>query len=250
MAVLAFTYRDLGDSGGDRRQVLSMKRQLKDWDAALEYAAALPEVDATRLAIWGSSLGGGHAIAVAARHPELSAVVSQCPFTDGVASVRALGARKTFALTPYLVRDLGAMLRGGEPVTIPVAARPGEVALMSAHDALTGMESLVPPGHHWTNQAAARSLLSIARYRPGRAAKRIQAPTLVCISETDSVAPAGPTEKYVRAAPRGDVRMYPFGHFEFYIGNAFRTLVEDQTAFLASHLGLPLRSESPVGAGD
>ncbi|MFF0079307.1 alpha/beta hydrolase [Streptomyces canus] len=69
LAVLVFTYRNLGDSGGGPRQVLSMTKQLADWDAALEYAAGLPEVDRQRVAVWGSSLVGGHAIAVAARHP-------------------------------------------------------------------------------------------------------------------------------------------------------------------------------------
>jgi dienelactone hydrolase len=98
LAVLVFTYRNLGDSGGGPRQVLSMTRQLADWDAALEYAAGLPEVDRERVAVWGTSLGGGHAIAVAARHPELCAAVAQCPFTDGPASAGALGIRETLVL--------------------------------------------------------------------------------------------------------------------------------------------------------
>ncbi|MGH9009201.1 MAG: alpha/beta hydrolase, partial [Acidimicrobiia bacterium] len=105
LAVLVFTYRNLGDSGGQQRQVLSMTKQLADWDAALDYAAGLPEVDGDRVAVWGSSLGGGHAMAVAARHPELRAAVAQCPFTDGLASARALGIRKSLALSPFVVRD-------------------------------------------------------------------------------------------------------------------------------------------------
>jgi len=247
MAVLAFTYRNLGDSGGSQRQVLSMTKQLDDWDAALRYVSGLPEIDAERVAIWGSSLGGGHALAVAARHPELSALVSQCPFTDGLASVRALGVRKTLALTPFVLRDLAAVLRRKKPVTLPVAARPGEVALMSAADALPGMYALVPSGHRWTNEAAARSLLNIARYRPGRAARRIEAPALICISQSDSVAPAGPTERYARQARRGDVRLYPFGHFEFYLGEAFQTLVQQQTDFLVAHLR-PAAQQGPLAA--
>lgn len=236
MAALVFTYRNLGDSGGNSRQVLSMKEQLADWDAALEYASALPEADPDRMAVWGSSLGGGHAIAVAARHPELRAAVAQCPFTDGVASVRALGARKSLAMTPYLVRDLVAVARKKDPVTLPVAARPGNVALMSTSDALPGMLALVPTGHDWINAAAARSLIHIARYRPGRAARKIAAPILICISREDSVAPAGKTEGYARRAPRGDVRLYDYGHFEFYLGDAFQHLVADQTEFLVSRL--------------
>ena len=37
IAALAFTYRHFGDSGGTPRQLLSIKRQLADWDAALAH---------------------------------------------------------------------------------------------------------------------------------------------------------------------------------------------------------------------
>jgi len=79
IASLAFTYRHFGDSGGQPRQLLSIKRQLADWDAAIAYVQALPDVDGARVAVWGSSFGGGHATTVASRHPELRAAVAQCP---------------------------------------------------------------------------------------------------------------------------------------------------------------------------
>lgn len=236
LAVLVFTYRHLGDSGGQPRQVLSMAEQLADWDAALAYATALPEVDASRVAVWGSSLGGGHAMAVAARHPELRAAVAQCPFTDGIASARALGVRESLTLFGFVARDVLAAARRKEPVCVPVAAPPGQPGLMTAPDALPGMLALLPENYQWVNRAAARSVLSLLRYRPGRAAKRIAAPVLICISATDSVAPPGPTERYARQAPRGDVRLYAAGHFDFYLGDAYQQLVADQTKFLVSHL--------------
>jgi dienelactone hydrolase len=236
LAVLVFTYRYLGDSGGQPRQVLSMTKQLADWDAALEYAASLPEVDRSRVAVWGSSLGGGHAIAVAARHPELRAAVAQCPFTDGLASAASLGLRESLVLFGFVVRDLLAAARRKAPVCVPVAAPPGRPGLMTAPDALPGMLALVPAGYEWVNRAAARSVLSILRYRPGRSARHIATPILVCISATDSVAPPGPTERYARQAPHGDVRLYGAGHFDFYLGEAFQRLVTDQTEFLVSHL--------------
>jgi dienelactone hydrolase len=235
-AALVFTYRHLGDSGGHPRQVLSMAKQLADWDAALVYAAGLPEVDGSRVAVWGSSLGGGHAIAVAARHPELRAAVAQCPFTDGFASAGSLGVRESLTLFGFVARDLLASVRGKEPVCVPVAAEPGRPGLMTAPDALPGMLALLPDGYEWINRAAARSVLSLIRYRPGRSAKRIAAPILICISATDSVAPPKPTERYARQAPRGDVRLYPAGHFDFYLGDAFERLVTEQTEFLVSHL--------------
>lgn len=236
LAVLAFTYRNLGDSGGTARQVLSMPMQLADWDAAIEHVHSIPEVDANRIAVWGSSLGGGHAIATAARHPELRAAVSQCPFTDGLASAGALDPRQSLAMFGFVTRDLLAAVRRRAPVGLPVAALPGQPGLMTTADSLPGMLALVPEGHQWVNQVAARSILSIIRYRPGRSAKQIAAPILICISATDSVAPPKQTERYARQAPRGDVRMYNAGHFEFYVGEAFTKLVGDQTQFLVKHL--------------
>lgn len=236
IAVLVFTYRHLGDSGGEPRQVLSAAKQLADWDSAIEYAKQLPEVDSGKVAVWGSSLGGGHAISVASRHPELLAAVAQCPFTDGPASASALGIRETLVLTSFVMRDLLAAASGRRPVTVPVAARAGELGLMNAPDALSGMQALVPTDFRWVNEAAARSVLSLIRYRPGRAAKRIEIPILICISSTDSVAPPVRTERYARQAPLGDVRLYDAGHFAFYLGKAFEDLVADQTQFLIEHL--------------
>jgi len=236
LAVLVFTYRHLGDSGGQPRQVLSMTKQLADWDAAIEYAVNLQEVDGSRVAVWGSSLGGGHAIAVAARHPELRAAVAQCPFTDGLASAGALGVRESLVLFGFVARDLLAKARGKEPICVPVAAAPGQPGLMTAPDALSGMLALLPTDYQWVNRAAARSVVSLLRYRPGRSAKRIAAPILICISATDSVAPPAQTERYARQAPHGDVRLYDAGHFDFYLGAAFEQLVTDQTEFLVSHL--------------
>lgn len=244
LAALVFTYRHLGDSGGEPRQLLSMPKQLADWDAAIEYSVGLRQVDASRVAVWGSSLGGGHALAVAARHPELRAAVAQCPFTDGPASALALGMRESLVLTGFVVRDLLAAARGKVPVTIPVAAKPGQVGLMTAPDALPGMRALLPADFPWVNRATARSVLSLLKYRPGRSARRIAAPILICISTTDSVAPPRRTERYARQAPRGDVRLYEAGHFDFYQGTAFERLVADQTEFLVRHL-----KPTPVPSG-
>jgi len=236
IAALAFTYRHFGDSGGQPRQLLSIKRQLADWDAAIEHLKQRIDVDGTRIAVWGSSFGGGHAITVASRHPELRAAVAQCPFTDGLASARALGPMASLKLTPLVARDLLASLRGRPPVTIPLAAHAGSPALMNAPDALPGYEALVPSDGTFVNEAAARVIPTIATYRPGRAAKRVTPPILFCVSNTDTVTPPAQTLRYARTAPRGEIRTYDAGHFAFYLGDAFEALVADQVEFLTRHL--------------
>ena len=91
MAVLVFDYRHFGASQGEPRQLLSIARQLADWRAAVAHARNLPDVDARRVAVWGSSFSGGHVVAVAAGDPAIAAVVSQAPFTDGPSRDRRRG---------------------------------------------------------------------------------------------------------------------------------------------------------------
>jgi pimeloyl-ACP methyl ester carboxylesterase len=84
IASIAFTYRNFGDSGGTHRQELNVKDQLRDWEEVLAHARGRDDVDTSRIAVWGTSFGGGHAITIASRHPDLAAAVAQCPFTDGL----------------------------------------------------------------------------------------------------------------------------------------------------------------------
>lgn len=236
IAALAFTYRHFGDSTGQPRQLLSIKRQLADWDAAIAHVKTRSDVDGTRIAVWGSSFGGGHAVVVAARHPELRAAVAQCPFTDGVASARALGPVGTLRLLPTVGRDLLAMATRRAPVLITVAGAPGEKALMTAPDALPGYLALVPDDGTFVNEVAARVAPTITRHRPGKSAKHVKVPILFCICDHDSVTPPEETLAYARTAPRAEIKRYDAGHFDIYLGAPFEAVVADQTDFLTRHL--------------
>jgi dienelactone hydrolase len=227
IAALAFTYRHFGDSGGQPRQLLSIKRQLADWDAAIDWVKNRRDVDGTRIAVWGSSFGGGHSITVASRHPELKAAVAQCPFTDGLASALALGPTESLKVLPLVARDVASMVFRRPPAMIPLAGRPGSLALMNAPDALPGYEALLPPETTFRNEVAARVAPTIATYRPGRAAKK---------SNTDSVTPPAQTLRYARTAPQGEIKRYDAGHFDFYLGEPFEELVRDQVEFLTRQL--------------
>jgi uncharacterized protein len=236
IAALAFTYRHFGDSGGQPRQLLSIKRQLADWDAAIAWAKKRHDVDGTRIAVWGSSFGGGHSITVASRHPELRAAVAQCPFTDGLASALALGPFASAKLLPSVARDFASMVLRRPPATVPIAGPPGSLALMNAPDALPGYQALMPANMTFRNAAAARVVPTAMTYRPGRAAKKVNFPILFCVSNTDTVTPPNQTLRYARTAPRGEIKRYDAGHFDFYTGEAFEALVRDQVEFLTRHL--------------
>ncbi|WP_068176865.1 alpha/beta fold hydrolase [Mycobacterium sp. UM_CSW] len=235
-ACLVFDYRNFGDSEGRPRQLLDIGMQLADWAAAVGHAHTLDGVDHDRIGVWGTSFGGGHVIATAARVPGIKAAVAQCPFTDGIASARTLSPVIFGRVGLLATRDLIAAGLGRSPVMVPAAGRPGEVALMNAPDVYPGYMRLVPEGQTVPNEVAARFALKVAAYRPGRLAAKVACPILFCVCEADSVAPPVPTLRYAAKAPRGEVRMYPEGHFEIYVGDAFERVVADQLAFLDRHL--------------
>lgn len=236
-ACLVFDYRNFGDSEGEPRQLLDIRMQLADWAAAVAYARTLPDIDHGRIALWGTSFGGGHVIATAARLSGIAAVVAQCPFTDGVASARTItNPLATARIFARAVRDVVSSRLGKPPVMVATAGRPGETALMNTPDAYSGYLRLVPDGMQMTNEVAARIALQVMTYRPGRSAAKITCPILFCVCEFDSVAPAGPTLRYAAKAPRGEVRTYPEGHFAIYVDEAFDRVVDDQIAFLDKHL--------------
>jgi fermentation-respiration switch protein FrsA (DUF1100 family) len=234
-AALAFTYRHFGDSGGEPRQLLDIGRQLDDWAAALRYARGLDGVDHDRIALWGSSFAGGHVLEVAARDGRVAAVVSQCPFTDGLASMRVAHPVSAARVAARSLRDDLARLAGRGPVRVPVAGTPGSAALMTAPDAVPGVDALTR-GLDVDREVAARVGTRIGLYRPGRAAKRLPCPALMCVCEHDSVAPAKAALRHAERAPRVEVRSYPIGHFDIYFGEPFERAVGDQLEFLRRHL--------------
>ena len=216
-SVLAFDHRRFGESGGTPRQVMRVRQQLTDWDAALDCAKALPEVDPLRVAAWGFSSAGGHVLRVAARG-KVAAVVAQTPFVDGLVSGPNSLRHETIGVVlrfPFIA--LADLLRGlfrRPPLVVPLAGRRGEVAMLTTPDALDSQRALDPDGRYpeWQQTIAARSVMPMFTYRPGRAARRIRVPLLVVVAEQDQSVLAKPA---VRVAARANAVLVqvPGGHY-------------------------------------
>src|SRR5438128_511114 len=146
-----------------------------------------------------------------------------------------LGATREFGLEPYARRFADA---GVPAVVIPLVGPHGSAALMTSPDSEPGYRALIPPGVHFENGVSARFINHVGLYRPGRSARKVTAPILFCICDKDAVAPAQTALRYAATAPRGEVKRYPVGHFDIYLGEPFEHAVRDQTEFLVRHLEL------------
>ena len=230
--VVLFDYRGFGDSGGKPRQVIQIKRQQQDYEAAIAFARAQDWVDPERVAVFGSSFSGGHAIDLAARDQRIAAVVVQAPFADGLAQLRITPRRNAARMTVDGLRDLAASARGRAPVMIPAAGPPGSYAALTAAEVEPGFAAIAGPQSRWKNEIGARIMLFVGAWRPLRTARKVRCPVLVCVCDADETTPPAPAVKLARNAPRGELVHYPIGHFDIYVGEHFERAVADQTRFL------------------
>ena len=221
--VLAFDYRRLGESGGTPRQLVRIRDQLADWQAAIRFAPTLPGVEPDKLAIWGFSVSGGHVFTVAARNPGLAAAIAHAPLADGLHAMRnALRHTTQLALARLGGRaaadTLGGVL-GRDALLVPLSGERGSVASLTTPDSRNSAAALNPENRYpqWQQNVAARSAIRVGFYRPGRFASRIRCPLLVLAYQQDGVAPPQPAIRAALQAPRGQLACLPGGHYAAFL---------------------------------
>ncbi len=119
--VLVFDNRTFGASDGEPRQEIDPWAQVRDYRHAITYAGTLPEVDASRIGLWGSSYSGGHVLVVTAIDRRVKAAVSQVPLISGHDNLRALVRADFIAgFREMFDADRLARFEGKPPAMVPV----------------------------------------------------------------------------------------------------------------------------------
>ncbi|WP_129112925.1 alpha/beta hydrolase [Halegenticoccus tardaugens] len=240
-ATYLFDYRTIGGSGGEPRNRIDPEKNVADWQAGIARVRRLDGIDASRLALWGVSLGGGHALDVVAEDPRISAVVAQTPVVDGRAFLR----RNSVG---YLLKGLAAGVRDRlqslplvplGPHTVPIVGDPDEFALLSDPGAKAGLSDLAPPDSAWENETPARAFLSLLRYRPTTSAGDVGCPTLLVSGARDEIAPPETVEAAAAEIPTSTLVRLPSDHFGLYHGSLFEQTLGHAFAFLDANLRSP-----------
>jgi dienelactone hydrolase len=239
LAALAFDYRHFGDSEGEPRQLVWIPYQLQDYAAAIAYARDLEEVDPARIALWGTSASGGHVVVAAARDQDVACVVAQCPGLDGRAAAmegyKKVGVKNGLRLIMHGQRDLVRSWLGLSPHKIPIVGKAGSIACLPVQDAYEGYGRLAP--EEFVNEVCARIVIRGDKYRPVTKAKKVRCPVLLLICENDELAPLSAAEETAKKlGDLAEVKRYPIGHFDIYIGENFTRSVSDQLDFLLKNL--------------
>jgi pimeloyl-ACP methyl ester carboxylesterase len=248
MAVFVFDYRGFNDSEGEPRQYINPKRHLQDWDEAIAYVKTLDNVDSKRMALWGTSFSGGHVIVAAAKHPDVLAVVSQVPFTDGISTEwNYIITDPMFAMkgTYHGVADLIASLFTKHRHNIRIAGRPGEAfAMMSRPDSMEGLMKLLggvdEKDFEKDNFCPGNIIFTLGLYRPIRYAEKVTCPTLVIGAEKDTLFPPIGPKKMAGRMKNATYIGLPMNHFDPYVGEPFEKIVKVMGDFLKTNLKVRL----------
>jgi dienelactone hydrolase len=164
------------------------------------HARGIDGVDSARIAVWGMSSGGGHALMTAAADPGIAAAIALVPMADGL----------PFSLAPARRRVVAYSLRrqiGRRPSNFPAAGPPGALAFFDEEEALPGFERLASP-NGWQNDVSLAFDSVGPLYRPVRRAAQIKVPVLVQLGELDTMAPRRAVEQTAARAPRGKLLRY------------------------------------------
>lgn len=229
--VVVFDHRYLGDSPGEPRQRFRRTAQLADWRNAVAFARTLPDVEPGRVALWGFSFSGSHAVETAAADGNVAAVLLLCPFLDGWARVRATPLRLVGWILPRALAD-----RAGRHNLIPVTGPPGSRAAMTLPGEADGFAATIGPGSPWRNQISPGLFATVAFHRPWAKARRLAMPVWVGLGEADLSTSGSAIRRFAARAAGAELRTYPVDHFGPFAPAMSARIADDQAAFLADRL--------------
>lgn len=239
-SVLVFDYRYLGASDGEPRGRIIPHLQHEDIRAALSYVTRHPEVDADRIALWGTSYSGGHALFVGALDPRVKAVLVQAPAINVPHALIALVSRPIFnGVLGQLADDQAMRNAGGQGGAMPVVAKTGEPAFLATKDAYEWFTAATAIAPNWVNSITLESIARAAEYVPDSLIELIAPrPLLMQVALKDSLIPPNlARQAFHRAGEPKTLELFDCGHFDPYANEPWHSrFLASQVRWLKEHL--------------
>ena len=193
-AALIFDYRRMGASDGEPRQHIDPWDQIEDYKNAITFVSSLPEIDATRIGIWGISYSGGHVLIVGATDPRVKSVVSNVPVIDGYQTMwRMHGTVRFRMLNSLIAEERIKRTESGTHSYMPMSGTPtgphDELTVWPDDDVRKVFEELkatqAPRHEHRNTIASAERLME---YDASIFAPRlINVPTMMIVADHDDI---------------------------------------------------------------
>ena len=232
--VLTFDYKGWGDSEGPRNRLAPYSR-VADAQAALTFLGNLPEVDPSRLGLYGTSYGGATVVWTAAIDPRVQCVVSVVGIGNGTRWMRSV--RRPDEFHDLVARADADRLRQAIEGKSEFVARE-EILLPDRQSAeLAAAARRKNPAA--VNTIPLEYVHETLEFNPEWVVDRI-APRAVLFITTDNDRLVPPDESvglHSRARePRKLVVLKGYGHYEVYAEPAFSEVMRETLAWFRQHL--------------
>jgi dipeptidyl aminopeptidase/acylaminoacyl peptidase len=232
--VMTFDYKGWGDSEGARSRLAPYSR-VADAQAALTFLETLPEVDAQRLGIYGTSYGGATVVWTGAVDPRVKCVVSVVGIGDGARWMRSVRRPDEF-------HDL-----------LQRAAQDRTARVLDGTSTFVKREEILLPDRQSADLAAAARRNNPAavgtipleyidetlQFAPEWVVDRIAPrPALFITTDDDRLVPPEESFRlYARAGePKKLVVLRGYGHYEVYMEPAFHEVMQATVAWYRQYL--------------
>ena len=222
LAALVFDNRSFGASDGEPRQHIDPWQQVRDYRDAITFTETLPEIDAERIGVWGSSYSGGHVIVVGAIDRRVKCVACQVPLISGHRNARRL-IRADFIATVQgqFAAERRARYQGQPHTMIPVVAEepmaPCALATPDSWQWFTETGRSRAPA--WRNEVTVQSVEMFTEYEPGAYIAYVSpTPLLIVVAAGDHLTVSDEAiAAYEQALQPKQLEILPGGHFDAYV---------------------------------
>ena len=233
--VMTFDYKGWGKSEGSRSRLAPHSR-VADVRAALSFVSTLPEVDAARLGIYGTSYGGATVVWVGAIDPRVKAVVSVVGIGNGTRWMRSV--RRPDEWHDLLERSARDRARRAVEGASEFVAR--EEILLPDRQSADLAAKARKDNPNAVSTIPLEYIDETLEFNPEWVVDRI-APRPVLFITTDDDRLVPPEESralYDRAGePKKLVVLHGYGHYEVYVEPAFSEVMRETLAWYRQYLG-------------
>lgn len=170
---LVYDPRTTGLSGGEPRNDIDPFKQVDDFSDALTFLGSHPMVDATRIRVWGMSIGGAVAMSCAPFDRRIRFVIAVCPGIEYPSAPSKLGG-----VLEKIIQDLESQVKGFPPFYIPMLSANGEcpvgfnlgidkeaaIRILKAQDEAIPTRQALAPNH--VNRTTIQSYRKLLMWNP------------------------------------------------------------------------------------
>ncbi|MGW6781020.1 UilS family quorum-quenching N-acyl-homoserine lactonase [Brucella pseudogrignonensis] len=232
-STITFDYRGFGDSEGERGRLVPAM-QIDDTICVVNWAREQPTLDAQRVGLWGTSFGGCHVFGAAARDPEIKCIVSQLAFADGEEIVTGkMDATQKVAFLLTLEKLAEKQKNTGKEMFV------GVDRVLSDPESKIFFEEKRTEYPKMDIKIPFLTVRETLLYTPAFSASQVTCPTLVVVAGQDTVNPPEQGRALFNAVKAKEKRLYEESgarHYDIYVGEHFRQVMDIQTEWFQEYL--------------